>query len=307
MKNANITFIAVLATIFLVGTASTSKAQAPTCAELGYSKSASECGASKTIKCPTDTGKVFCVEKCPSVSVSKYEVCTKKCADDANVCIEKRNMTCNEYVQANNGELISDDATVSGTKTKNLYLMGTLKDVTGSNAYLNRIKLVQASVFAAIDIPACKAEGAKEAFFNVSYLTIEGYSSFNVKTNIGYLYFSPSSSTYWTATFTKDSNIKVNMSANSTWITSLTLYFDGNMNGDGKVTNNKVSITCEGMGSGDSWYKDKCNLDINNYYANVTYCKNYTGSNVELNVNCSNMDDGNGSVTCKEDYSGCWY
>lgn len=296
--------LAILAVFMLPSIASAQ----PSCGSLGFTKRAPDCAGSQDIlKCPTDLSAVFCVgsvDQCPSISVGNYEKCTKYCESDKNVCIEKREMTCDEYISKMNGRKIADGDSIGGTQTRNLYLMGKAQ---GSSGWGYQNKFVQISINDASEIPACKAEGAKEAEFETNNITLEGGITFNVKSKINYVYFNPQgSSNNWSATFTKDSDIKVSFYANKTWATSLNLNFYSNSYDQNKKTKNKVNIHCEGsdMGSGNGWQWDKpeCNVNIMTHQAEVAYCKQEDNSIAK--IECQGEY---GGVSCKEDYNACYF
>lgn len=279
----------------------------PNCADIGFTYTAAQCGALKKLKCPFGDAYFCSGNNCNSVSVGTFEVCTKYCEDDRNVCVEKRAATCKEYIQKVNGVQVADGATISGTQTKNLYLMGTVKN---STSWGSSLKFAKIWVYDAADIPACKEEmGGKTGFLDVSSLSIDTNANFDVKTNIDYISFYPNGN-YWSASFYKDTNIGVNFSANRTWATELSLYFSGTYNsdtGDYTKTNNNVRINCSGS-DGDSWNPSQCNVNINLDNAEASICKEYDGEYVEINLSCNGYNDDGSEATCNEDdYNACYW
>lgn len=67
MRKINKSIVQISSTLGLILTIGTLHAaectQAPDCANLGYTKTASDCSGMASIKCPFDTSKVFCDEK----------------------------------------------------------------------------------------------------------------------------------------------------------------------------------------------------------------------------------------------------
>lgn len=280
----------------------------PNCSDIGFTYTAAQCGTLKKLKCPFGDAYFCSGNNCNSVSVGTFEVCTKYCEDDRNVCVEKRDATCSEYISKVNGTKVSDGQTLSGTITKDLYLMGTAKN---STSWGSSLKLTKVRVYDAADIPACKAEmGGKTGFLDVSSLTIDTYAYFDVKTNIDYISFYPNGNS-WSASFSKETNIGVNFSANRTWATSLQLSFSGAYNyetGDYTKTDNKVRITCDAY-DGDNWNPSQCNVNINVDNANVSVCKEVVGEGVgEVNLECNGYNDDGSEAVCKEDdYNACYW
>lgn len=291
MKNTNITFIAVLTIGVLFGTAKESATAVPSCSELGYTKTSESCSGLPTIKCPTDTSMIFCASSCDSVSLGTYEVCTEYCSEDKNVCIAKRDMTCSEAISKNGGTMLADGATISGTKTGKFYLMGDVKSGTSS------LTLTQTTFYDAADIPACAKEmGSKVGSLNLSYVYINSYSHFNVKTTIGGVYYSPQGTGWW-ANFSKDADIKVQFHANSTFVTPLNINFTNSTSDMNFKNDVKIKVFCEYSGSDtSSWNPPACNVSLGGYGADVQYCTVNQGATA--NVACEVYDELTNEKTC---------
>lgn len=291
MKKINITLMLFLTTGFLFGTVSTSAAAVPSCSELGYTKTSTECTGLPIVKCPTDTSQIFCATTCDSVKVGTYEKCTKYCAEDTNVCIAKRDMTCDEVINLSNGTKLADGSTISGTKTGHFFLMGTVKRGT------NTLTLTQAYMHDAADIPACAAEmGGKVGHLDVSYIYINSFAHFFVKTTIGSLYYTPSSTSY-SASFQKDADITVNFRASTSWVTPLYLTFDRS-GSDDPINNVKVKIYCENYEGSSGGNKPGCHVNLGGYNANVQYCS--SAYDATAYISCEVYDEMTGVNTCTE-------
>ncbi len=112
----------------------------PDCTSLGYIMSEEDCTEdSIKVACPTNTSKFFCkaAPVCPAVVVGEYDTCTKYCETDSSVCIEKAAISCEEFVEKNNGILVAQSLPPLGTMENyayviknDLYLLGEVKDWT---------------------------------------------------------------------------------------------------------------------------------------------------------------------------------
>lgn len=278
----------------------------PSCTDIGFTYTSAQCGNLKKLKCPFGEAYFCSGNNCNSVSVGTYEVCTKYCAEDKNVCIEKRAATCSEYVSKLKGTLKQDGSTISGTITSNLYLLGT---VTSTD---NNLKFTQMSVYDGADIPACKEEmNGKTGYLKVNRLKIENYAYFNVKTDINSINYDPSGSNGWSANFSKDTTIKINMTASNNWVNTLNLYFSGEhdyINGTTKKTTNLVEATCASYGDGSQWNPARCYLSIDSDKADVTLCKRTTSTYTEIDAMCDGYNEDGSRAECKEGTMECsWW
>ncbi|MBE6453514.1 MAG: hypothetical protein E7017_01335 [Alphaproteobacteria bacterium] len=290
----------------------------PKCADLGFVNTADECGKLAKLKCPFDDTSYFCsTNNCKSVSVGGYEVCTEYCAEDKNVCVGKRAMTCDEALKKTCNYRIYDDGdTISGTITEPICIKGTVKQASG---YGNSLKFVGATIWDAGKLyDACKTEmGNTKAKLELSYVTLENNVTFYTDVDISTVYFYPNSSNYWSASFYGDSRISVYYQSNSTWSNALYLNFGSYYGADEEEDEHTsiVKVYCDG-GSDSQWNPAKCSVGANNYYENhaVTLCGQiYSSSSCgssgtcykELDLTCNGQENSSEMCTIAENgYSG---
>ncbi|MBE6454487.1 MAG: hypothetical protein E7017_06380 [Alphaproteobacteria bacterium] len=284
----------------------------PKCADLGFVYSASDCGSLNKLKCPFDDTSYFCsANTCKSVSVGKFEVCTKTCDDDKNVCVDKRAMTCDEALKVECGDKVySDGSSISGTITEPICIKGTVIQASGSGSSL---EFVGASVYAAEKLyAACKTEmGNTKSKLNLNHISIKNSVNFYTDVDIQSVYFYPNSP--WSANFTGDSTVKVYYQSNSTRSNALGLNF-GSYNDEDEHTS-KVYIYCDG-GSDSQWSPAKCTVQASNGYGysnhNVALCGQiYSSSSCgssgtcykELDLNCNGQSNPSEGCTIGDPYS----
>ena len=283
----------------------------PTCEALGFTYTADDCGTLKKLKCPFGDAYFCSGNNCKSVSVGSTEKCTEYCAEDSNVCVAKRDMTCSELLSANNCTRKNNGTTLSGTISKDICVFGT---VTGSSVTFTQVNVWDAGK----RFPACESEMTGRAKLDLSSASITNYASFYTDLDLDYIYYSPQGTTYnWNAYFYGNTNIRVNWQSSTTWTGTLSLYFNGDYYTD-EATTNKVVVDCVASSS-SSWTPSSCDVEIYSYYANVNYCgwvdsssgMCYDGSSSsgtcygEVNINCENEVSGDGSCTNDNEYGYC--
>ena len=236
----------------------------PTCEALGFTYSAADCGTLKKLKCPFGDAYFCSGNNCKSVSVGSTEKCTEYCAEDKNICVEKRAMTCSELLSANNCTRKNNGTTLSGTISKDICVFGT---VTGSSVTFTQVNVWDAG----LRFPACESEMTGRAKLDLSSASITNYANFFTDLDIDYIYYSPQGSTYnWNASFYGNTNIRVKWQSSTTWTGTLSLYFSDYYSDEG--TTNKVVIDCIAS-SGDQWRPSTCDVSIHSdSYASINYC-----------------------------------
>lgn len=267
----------------------------PKCPDLGFSVAksdlATKCAEKTYLKCPFGD-YYFCSDVddgCPEfVTVNPAtEVCTKLCPKNSSKCLEKRNITCQEAVSKANGRLIQDGASVCGTQTRTLYLLGKANSKCSSGG----VKFIGTSINSAADLAPCEKEMKGEAFYEASSINIEHSVFINVKAKIGTANFY-SSNYSGSITLGEDAEINyINGYADNTWHREIVVSAYGH-GSDSQKQSLKLGFMCGCSDSGSSFYKPKCNFTINGDYADVIYS---TSGECETEVQC-NVYEG----SCKE-------
>ncbi len=263
--------------------------QLPTCDSLGFTYSAADCGTLKKLKCPFGDAYFCSGSNCKSVSVSNTEKCTKYCEEDKNVCVEKRAMTCSELLNAFDCYRYNHNSTISGTISKDICVFGTVTQATG---YSSSLTFTQMTVWdAGKRFPACESEMTGRAKLDLRSASITNYATFRTDLDLDSITYSPQNSAQrWNAAFFGNTNIKVTYASSRTWSGQLNISFYGT--NDTNRTENQVVIECEPAGT--RWSPSTCDISIDNWNADVTYCS-YLGSSI------NNCDDGSSDSTCYAD------
>lgn len=283
----------------------------PSCADIGFTYSATDCGTLKKLKCPFGDAYFCSGSNCKSVSLNaNTEVCTKYCEEDKNVCVEKRPMTCSELLSKNNCTRYNNGATIFGTISRDICLFGTVKQGTG---YSSTPDFTQMTVWdAGLRWPVCESEMTGRAKLDLSYANITNFATFYTDLELDSITYSPQgSSQNWSANFYGNTKLRVNWQGNSAWSGELHLSFAGRYdNASGKYikTTNGVTINCQGA-SNSSWNPTQCNVSISHHYADVVYCGMSSSSNMcgssgscygEPKINCQGYTSSDEYGSCKE-------
>lgn len=315
MKNYKYILAAGTAILLPVSVAADTCGTLPSCASIGFTYSAADCGNLKKLKCPFGDAYFCSGSDCKSVSVNpKTEKCTKYCESDKNICVEKRAMTCSELLSANSCTRYNDGATIRGNISRDICVFGTVKQATGTNSSLT---FTQTTVWdAGKRWAACKSEMKGRAKLDLGSITIENGTSFYTDVDINNITYSPQSER-WNAHFYGNTRIHVTWRPSSSWVGALSLYFSGIYNtstGEVEKTINEVSVSCEAIG--DRYRPSICEVSINPSIAEVTYCGQVVdapgcngGCYGEVEFNCDGVS-GDPDSTCKKKNSGCttyWY
>ena len=276
----------------------------PTCESIGFTYSAGDCGKLKKLKCPFGDAYFCSGTNCKSVSVSSTEKCTKWCEEDKNICVEKRAMTCSELLSANNCTRYNHNSTISGTISRDICVFGTVKQATG---YYSSLTFTQVNVYdAGLRFPACESEMTGRAKLDLGYIKITNYASFYTDLDIDSITYSPQGSTNnWHANFYGNTRIRVMWQGSTTWGGTLNLYFQGRRNATSGITTkttNQVVISCVAVG--DRWSPSQCNVNIDNYDADVTYCGMVESSTMSCGSGGYDTQCyGENVITCNDGYS----
>lgn len=273
----------------------------PSCASIGFTYSAADCGKLKKLKCPFGDAYFCSGNNCKSVSVSSTEKCTKYCEEDKNVCVEKRPMTCSELLLANNCQRYNNGSTISGTISRDICLFGTVKQSTG---YGSSLTFTQMTAYdAGKRWSVCESEMTGRAKLDLNYASITNYATFYTDLDLDSITYSPQgSSQNWSASFYGNTRIRVTWQGSTVWTGSLNLNFSGNYS-TGTKTKNKVVIGCVPVG--DRWRPSECNVNINTSYADVTYCGMIDNSYSPVMCGSGGYDStcyGENKITCNGGY-----
>lgn len=279
----------------------------PSCASIGFTYSAADCGTLKKLKCPFGDAYFCSGSNCKSVSLNaNTEVCTKYCEEDRNVCVEKRPMTCSELLSKNNCTRYNNGSTISGTISKDICLFGTVKQATGS--YSSSLSFVQMNAYdAGLRWPACESEMTGRAKLDLNYASIKNHASFYTDLDLNSITYSPQGTTQnWSGNFYGNTRIKIDWQSSTVWNGDLSLTFQGRYDGNGNYTKTTNTVVIRCQPAGDRWNPSKCNVHINNYYADVTYC-GMIGSDYMGSCGSGSSDTtcyGENNITCNSDYYG---
>ncbi|MBQ7285551.1 MAG: hypothetical protein IJW72_04800 [Alphaproteobacteria bacterium] len=325
MVNYKYILAAVTAVLLPASVAADVCKELPTCDSLGFTYTATDCGTLKKLKCPFGDAYFCSGNNCKSVSVSSTEKCTKYCAEDTNVCIEKRAMTCSELLSANNCTRYNHNSTISGTISKDICLFGTVKQATG---YGSSLTFTQMKAYdAGKRFPVCESEMTGRAKLDLGYISITNYVYFHTDVDIDSVTYSPQgSSRNWSAYFYGNTNITAEWQSSTSWSGTLHLGFFSEYDSatqEYEQTTNKVNIRCVASSS-SQWSPSSCDVSIDAMDgAYVEYCGYvdtssgmcYDGSGYnsgcygEVNINCYGYSEyDSNSESCKdlnENYGYC--
>ena len=309
MKNYKYILAAGTAILLPVSVAADTCGTLPSCASIGFTYSAADCGNLKKLKCPFGDAYFCSGSDCKSVSVNpKTEKCTKYCESDKNICVEKRAMTCSELLTANSCTRYNDGATISGNISRDICVFGTVKQSTGT--WNNSLTFTQTTVWdAGKRWAACESEMKGRAKLDLRSITIVNSTTFRTDVDIDNITYNPQS-IRWNAVFYGNTRIHVNWQTVSSWSGEPSLQFLGERNtatGDDTITTNEVSVSC--TGSGSTWPTAACDTRIYPSRAHVTYCGRVVEGYGEVNFLCDGVS-GDPDSTCKENINGCktsWY
>ena len=250
----------------------------PDCADLGFVNTAEECGTLKKLKCPFGDAYFCSTNNCKSVRVSTSELCTEYCADDKNVCIAKRAMTCSEFLNINCDSQYSDGQVISGNITGKVCVKGTVSDSSSSSSP----NFVNSTVYdAGLLYEPCDAEMTGRAKLELNSASIDGYATFNIDVEIASMNFYYSDA--WSANFGGNTTITVHYVTNLSYLSTLGMNFSKYSSNDDRELTSSVTVYCEG-GSDSSWNPAKCEVQI--------------GASGENNVAICPLQGSNSSIYC---------
>ena len=315
MKNYKYILAAGTAILLPVSVAADTCGTLPSCASIGFTYSAADCGNLKKLKCPFGDAYFCSGSDCKSVSVDpKTEKCTKYCESDKNICVEKRAMTCSELLTANSCTRYNDGATISGNISRDICVFGTVKQATGMNSSLT---FTQTTVWdAGKRWAACKSEMKGTAKLDLGSIKIANNAVFYPAVDIDNIEYTSSTSQNWSADFYGNTRIHVNYRPSSVQSSVLNLHFIGEWNianSNYNKTTNEVSISCYPQ-TNYSGATSRCDVGIYEQGADVTYCgmvdysscSNSSMCRGQVNFNCSRTPFG----SCTERSGSCttyWY
>ncbi len=234
---------------------------------------------------------------CTPVTVNEAEeVCTKWCEADSSMCIEKRKRTCSELLAANNCRRYNSGSTISGTISNDICIFGNVTQ-SGSLTF-NPITVWDPGKRWSV----CQREVSGTPKLDLGTITINSHVTFRTDVDIDYVTFMPSK--YWSADFYGDSKIHVDFDPGTAYGGAVELHFVGEMIGTStsyNKTTNQVSVTCSPR-SGSSSITTRCDVNIYNQGADVTYCGqvnySYCGScRAEVGFRCGTGAPSSGTCT----------
>ncbi len=270
-------FVSAAAILAAGGALAQQCVQAPSCAELGYTDSVADCTDNGVLYCPFDKSKVFCRQEDGS--------CER---------------TCDELLAENNCLRYNDGDTIRGTFHQDICLFGT---VTGSSVTLNRATVWDAGK----RWPVCESEMNGRAKLDLTTLSIRGTAIFHTDVDIDRISYTRSQ--HWSAEFHGNTRMQVLIESDFSYTPALELDFYGELDETGtsyKKTTNEISLICSPECNAN--LSGRCEVDIYQQGADVTYCSKYAGGgscDKEVIFNCDNDGGGNNAGVCTEKTGTC--